>query len=134
MPDERLLERIQNIGKKGVATRTDTKYRCIDSILSHLQRILNTRQGSVLLAGDYGIPDFLDFLRTHPESVHQMERSIGSTVEKYEPRLSEVTVTYQPEEDSLSLRFRIVATLTSESRKVCFQTLVDGSGRVHVSR
>jgi len=114
----------------------DNQRRCIDSVLSHLQRILNTRQGNVPIAGDYGIPDFLDFLQTYPESVHQIEHNIKNAIDKYEPRLSGATVTYVPDEDeTLTLRFEIIACLTVETgRKVFFETVVDTDGRVHIHK
>ncbi len=105
-------------------------------MLSHLQRILNTRQGNVPIADDYGVPDFLDFLQTYPESVHEIERNIRNAIDKYEPRLSGASVTYVPdEEDALTLRFQIIASLTMEGgRKVFFETVVDTDGRIRISK
>jgi len=95
MPDERLLEQIRSIERKPQRRGGDRRRRCIESVLSHLQRILNTRQGNVPIAHDYGIPDFLDFLQSFPESVHEVERNIKSAIDKFEPRLSGVTVLSQ---------------------------------------
>lgn len=101
-------------------------------MVSHLQRILNTRQGNVPIAGDYGVPDFIDFLQTFPESVVAIESSIRTAIEKYEPRLSNVNVAFLPDQDDvLTLRFQINANLTGEGgRRVCFETVVDADGKL----
>ena len=105
-------------------------------MLRHLQRVLNTRQGNVPIAGDYGVPDFLDFLQNYPESVQEIEDSIRNAIDKYEPRLSGATVTYLPEEeDTLTLRVQIIAGLAVDGdRKVLFQSVVDADGRIDIHK
>ena len=112
----------------------ENRKRCIDSILDHLQRILNTRQGNVPIADDYGVPDFLNFLQSYPDSVHQIEDSIRNAIDSYEPRLSGTSVTFIPrEDDDLTLRFQIIACLATEGdRQVLLETVVDADGRVRV--
>jgi type VI secretion system protein len=136
MNEERLLERIRSFERDPLRRGGDTQRRCIDSVLSHLHRILNTRQGNVPIANDYGVPDFLDFLQTYPESVHEIEQNIKSAIDKYEPRLSGATVTYVSDEDySLTLRFQIIACLTVENgRKVFFETVVGTDGRIRIHK
>lgn len=108
--------------------------RCIDSVVEHLQRILNTRQGNVPVAEDYGIPDFVHFLQTYPDSVHQIEDSIRNAIDNYEPRLSGANVLFIPREsDELILRFQIIARLTVEGdRQILLETVVDTEGRIRV--
>lgn len=136
MHEERLLERIRSAEREPLRRGGDNQRRCIDSLLAHLQRILNTRQGNVPIADDYGVPDFLDFLQTYPESVHEIEHNIKNAIDRYEPRLSRATVTYvQDEDETLTLRFQIVACLTVEGgRKVFFETVVDSDGRIRIHK
>jgi type VI secretion system protein len=102
-------------------------------VLSHLQRILNTRQGNVPIADDYGVPDFLDFLQEFPDSVRDIEWSLRTVIDKYEPRLSDARVTNVPQEDDvLVLRFQIAARLSTEERQVFFETLLDTNGHIQV--
>jgi type VI secretion system protein len=135
MHEQRLLERIRTIEgeplcRAGVNRRSGT-----ESVLSHLQRILNTRQGNVPIAGDYGVPDLLDFLQTYPESVKKIEQSIKRAIDKFEPRLSDARVLYVPEQDpTLMLRFDIVARLRVEDgREIFFQSVIDSNGRVRIN-
>ena len=136
MHQERLLERIRTAEREPLRRGGDNQRRCIDSVLAHLQRILNTRQGNVPIAGDYGVPDFLNFLQTYPESVHEIEYNIKNAIDKYEPRLSGASVTYvQDEDDALTLRFQIIASLTLEGgRTIFFETVVDSDGRISIHK
>lgn len=136
MHEERLLERIRSAEQEPLRRGGDNHRRCIDSVLAHLQRILNTRQGNVPIAGDYGVPDFLDFLQTYPDSVIEIERNIKNAIDKYEPRLSGASVTYVfDEDDALTLRFQIIASLIVEGgRKIYFETVVDTDGRIRIHK
>lgn len=136
MYEERLLERIRSFERNPLRRGGRDQRQSIDSVLAHLQCILNTRQGNVMLADDYGVPDFLNFLQTYPESVHEIEASIRTAIEKYEPRLSGTSVTFIPDEDeTLTLRFQIMASLTVEDgRKVFLETVVDTDGRIRIHK
>ncbi|RQW89460.1 MAG: type VI secretion system baseplate subunit TssE [Geobacter sp.] len=136
MQEERLTERIRSQEREPLRRGSANHNRCIDSILAHLQRILNTRQGNVPIAEDYGVPDFLNFLQSYPDSLHQIEASIRTAINRYEPRLSGTSVTFIPrEDDDLTLRFQIIANLTTDGeRQVLLETVVDTDGRVCVRR
>ncbi|MCK5505075.1 MAG: type VI secretion system baseplate subunit TssE [Thermodesulfovibrionia bacterium] len=135
MREKRLLERIQTREKEPSRRGSDDPRRITESVLEHLQRILNTWQGNVPIAEDYGVPEFTDFMYSMPDSVREIERAIRQTVQKYEPRLRAVKVTFIPreEEDALSLRFQINARLsTGSKRRVLFETLIDTDGKISV--
>jgi type VI secretion system protein len=134
MREERLLERIQTWQKEPTRRNKEDSRRIVDSVLRHLQRILNTKQGNVPIAEDYGVPDFTDFLDDLPDSVREIEKTLRLTIQKYEPRLKAVKVSLIPqEEDLLSLRFQIVAKLTTESKtQVLFETIIDTDGKVSI--
>lgn len=135
MREERLLERISTWKREPGRREREDARRITDSILYHLQRILNTKRGNVPIAEDYGVPDFTDLFHSYPESLRDLEKSIRQTIQKYEPRLTAVRVSFIPqEEDLLSLRFQIVAKLATAERKnsVLFETIVDADGKVSV--
>ena len=137
MQENRLLERIRYLKEvPQERTRKDPK-RVIDSVLKHLQRILNTRQGSVPIGEDYGMPDFTYFLRAYPDSIREIERSIRETIQKYEPRLKAIQVNSIPnDEDVLSLRFQIIARLATDEDKgpVLFESILGSDGKMSVRR
>lgn len=134
MREERLLDRLGTWEREPTRRGKEDSRRVIDSVLRHLHRILNTKQGNVPIAEDFGVPDFTDFLKTYPESVREIERTIRLAIQKYEPRLKAVRVSFIPhEEDLLSLRFQIIARLSTESRtQVLFESLINSGGKVEI--
>jgi type VI secretion system protein len=58
MFQDRLLERISRIERDPSGRDALPVAWEVRSITRHLQRLLNTRQGGVPIAEDYGIPDF----------------------------------------------------------------------------
>mgnify|MGYP000356758259 CR=1 FL=1 len=134
MREERLLERIRTYGRETARRGKEDPRRITESVLRHLQRILNTKQGNVPIAEDYGTPDFSDFLLAFPDSIREIERAIRVAIQKYEPRLRGVKVAFIPqEEELLSLRFQITARLDTESKTpVFFETEIDSDGKVTI--
>ena len=107
----------------------------IDSILRHLEQIMNTRWGSTQIAEDYGVPDFTDLSTGFPDGLRDLERTIRNTIQKYEPRLKSVRVKFIPQEETmLAVSFQIVAQLILDEGKnpVTFQTVMDSDGKVTI--
>jgi type VI secretion system protein len=105
-------------------------------VTGHLQRLLNTHQGSVPIAGDYGVPDITNapgegFL----EATQRIERTLQQVIMKYEPRLTNVRMSLLSEkEDVLNLRFKMEGVLVPDrSTRVVFETVVSSDGKVNVS-
>ena len=136
MNEQRLLERIRSWERDPARRERRDTGRLVDSILAHLRCMLNTRQGAVPIAPDYGVPDFLDFLQTFPDSVHTIEHDLQGAIHRYEPRLSGVQVTFLPQEEHmLALRFQITGQIRDEGgAKVRFETVVDTDGKISIRR
>jgi len=137
MREDRLLKRIKAWQDAPRRREKDDPRKILESVLNHLQRILNTRQGNVPIGPEYGVPDFTDLVQVYPEGVRDFERSIKQTVQKYEPRLTSVRVRFiPPGEDVLSLRFQIKGRLNVDGAKdsVSFESTVGSDGRVSVKR
>ena len=66
MREHRLLNRIRLINRNPSRRVTEDPKEMIRSIQDHLQRILNTRQGSAPIAEDFGVPDFTNFMSDFP--------------------------------------------------------------------
>ncbi len=135
--EDRLTERIRARKKDPNRRSKEDPGKIMDSVLAHLQRILNTRQGNVPIAEDYGVPDFTTLLQGYPHSLQDFERSIRESIQKYEPRLKAVRVSFIPqEEDILSVRFQITGKLATEDHKdpVFFESVVGSDGRISIRR
>jgi type VI secretion system protein len=108
-----------------------------ESVVEHLKKMLNTRQGEGLTVPDYGIPALADVRQNHPDSIVQLQHAIQDSIERYEPRLRDVSVKYIPyEEDPFQIRFEVNARLVSEGQQFPFraETMLDASGRASVRR
>jgi type VI secretion system protein len=136
MSEERLLERIGRWKREPQRRDREDPRKTIHSVLLHLSRILNTRRGNVPIAEDYGIPDLADLVSLFPESVREIERALRLVIQKYEPRLKVLRVSFVPQDvDVLSIRFEISARLvtTRDGSHIHLQTVLDGDGKVSVT-
>ncbi len=118
-----------------VRLRDSSSSEIIAGIMEHLQKLLNTRQGSVDIAVDYGLPDLTDLLHSYPESIRDIERELKNTISKFEPRLKAVRVKFIPNEDNpLELHFEINAQLSSKKKgpPIVFESILDPDGRVNI--
>lgn len=135
MREHRLLDRIRELKRNPSRRVNEDPKQMIRSIQDHLQRILNTHQGNVPIADDYGVPDFTNFMASFADSQRNLERSLRQTIQKYEPRLQGVRVGFfSREEDPLTISFQITARLVLEGQKdpIIFESTVDSGGRIRV--
>jgi len=82
------------------------------SVLDNLQRILNTRAGSIAHIPDYGLPDMTRILQGMPGTAHQLLHTFSSVLLKYEPRLKRIEVALLEQTVPGELRYAIEAELT----------------------
>ena len=129
-----LFERLVNPESNARRTISENTQELADSIMRHLQRLLNTRQGHVPTRPDYGMPDFTDCAESLPETLDKVRRAIQSSIEAFEPRLHRVRITHLPSEDSLLLHFGITGQLSTGKQEIStfFSTKVSPSGNAEV--
>lgn len=128
-----LLQRIVDPQR---TSRTDIS-ELRDSVILHLKKLLNTRQGSVPIHPEYGMPDLSEFINLFPESVTKMQSTIASIIERFEPRLKSVRVDYKENpNDVLNIKFEITAQLVvpdQDQQSTCyFETTVGTSGHIEI--
>ncbi|MBU1169350.1 MAG: type VI secretion system baseplate subunit TssE [Proteobacteria bacterium] len=134
MREKRLFERIRewsyNSGKRHRVNSGDH----IISVVDHLKKLLNSRQGTTLMDIGFGMPDFTSLRATFPDSVRDIERSIAQTIERYEPRLNQVGVLFVDQDEHLTLFFQIQATLISETEplNIYLESTLDAGGKMAV--
>jgi type VI secretion system protein len=107
--------------------------RGIMSIMDHLNRLFNTREGSLPHLKDYGLPDISEIYRKMPHGIEELQKAIKRTVEKYEPRLRKVKVTPR---DTDPKDFKLVFILSGELAEgglVRFQTTFTSMGNSSIS-
>jgi len=136
MADRRtLLERL-NHPQTERTIRVDTS-ALTESVMRNLRRILNSRRGSSSTVPDYGLPDLADVVHEFPDVIVELQRIIKDSIDRYEPRLRAVRVTFVPDEDDLLiLRFHIAGELPAggETQRISFESTISSSGKATVRR
>lgn len=134
MRELRLLERIAALETGQVQTQATRAQVLVVSIREHLQRILNTRRGSVPLDPEFGVPDFTNLAGSFSSgSTREIIDSITRMIERYEPRLKapKVQVSEQGSE-VLSLSFSLEGLVQVDDHELPIRlaTSISSSGRV----
>lgn len=104
-----------------------------ESVLAHLQALLNSHLGESLSAPGLGILDFADIVHGFPASTQVLSHSIRTTIIQHEPRLRSVTVTPTHSDDPLALAFEISGKLAGDDRRgpLRVRTELSASGHFH---
>jgi type VI secretion system protein len=130
-----LLERLDHTEEQGRRSLHVNREQVVDSVLKHLRKMLNVRQGSAPALPLYGMPDFNDLAGRFPEAIVEIQRAIKVSIERYEPRLKKVRIKHLPDdEDRLQLRFEITAQLVAgkDNSAIWFETSLDTVGHVTI--
>lgn len=137
MRERRLLERIANWKAGDERTNQTQVDVLVRSVMDHLTRLLNTRQGSVQIDPLFGVPDFTNLAGGMAAgSTREIEEEIRRMVLRYEPRIKSPKVTLNRElTDVLSIRFALEGSLEVDNREIPLQisTIVGASGKVNIT-
>ncbi|MBN8588008.1 MAG: type VI secretion system baseplate subunit TssE [Rhodothermia bacterium] len=105
----------------------------IYSVMANLRRLFNTRQGAIEHLPDYGLPDLHTLYRDMPWGAEQLKKLLEEVVRKYEPRLSQVNISYQHTDvNQMRLIFVLRAKL-DKKQIVRFQTTITATELIDVS-
>ena len=103
------------------------------SIVRNLGDVLNARVGHAPAQPDLGTPAPCELIHDYPACIPRMQAAMERCVARYEPRLTEVRVTYIEDPDPLRIHFQISARLASGSRSaLAIRTHVDQTGRLQM--
>lgn len=134
----RLLERIKNQNENPERHWSRDPELVKQSIMSHLQRILNSKQGSVPIADDYGMPDFTDLASRFTKNTKaELLDIVTQVVKKFEPRLRNVRMVAETMgDDYMNLRFKLEGSVDLDQAEVpvMLSTILDADGKIKVER
>lgn len=137
MKEKRLLERIGALQLGSERSHLTQAQVLLDSLLAHLSRILNTRQGSVPIDPEFGVPDFTNLAGSFATGeTTQIIEHMTRMVARYEPRLKSPCITLAEHgREVLSLRFMLDGLVAINNRDIPIHlsTLVSCDGRVSLS-
>lgn len=81
------------------------------SILDNMQRILNSRAGTLAHLPDYGLPDMTKILQGMPGTAHELMATLSTVLLKYEPRVKSINILLLEQLIPGELRYAIDAEL-----------------------
>jgi len=134
----RLLKRIKRWEQAEVVSASDVDVdEVIASLRDDLEKLLNTRRGTVLVDPDFGLPDFTHLMNGYvAPDVEQIERELLQQVRQYETRLASVELEYQqPDRRVASLNFGLNASFQHKQHDINFSVRLQfaDNGRIAVS-
>lgn len=101
------------------------------SVLDNLQRILNSRAGSISHLPDYGLPDMGLILQGLPATAHGLIDTMTARLLKYEPRLAAVSIELLPQALPGHLEYGLDMQL-KDGQRVTFGSTLTPEGKVLV--
>lgn len=138
MNEQRLLERIASLEDGDARSHLTRAEVLITSISQHLQRILNTRQGSVPIDPEFGVPDFTNLAGSFSAgSTRDIIESMTRMIRRYEPRLKAPRIEVADAGgEVLALNFSLDGLIEVNNRDIPIRlaTHVSASGRVSLQR
>jgi len=120
---ERLLKRIRNWETSESTSIADVDINELTlSLQDDIEKLLNTRLGTVLISDDYGVPDFSDVFNGYgAPDVESIRLSIISLLKKYEPRLNAINVVHnEPTKKDTGLVFTLSSHFEYKNQKLPF--------------
>ncbi|MCE5335610.1 MAG: type VI secretion system baseplate subunit TssE [Desulfobacteraceae bacterium] len=96
----------------------------LNSVITNLNNILNTRKGYGSILKDFGIRDMNEFISREHIAIAVMEE-VKANIDRYEPRVELVQIKRVDDQNPLRLSFQIECMLreTSQSLHMVFDTV-----------
>lgn len=137
MPERRLLERISYWEEGARRTNQPEQEILVASVSNYLIRILNTRQGAVLIDEKFGVPDFTNFGGGGLEqgTLTDISNEIARMISRYEPRLQDVRVVVEASQSTaMAMSFGVVGQIMLDNVKVPLRlgAVLGSNGQIRV--
>lgn len=135
---DRLVDEDPKQLKEAQPFRVYTREQLMTSVAQELARLLNTRNPQTRSTGavertvlDYGLRDFSSLFAASPTDRETLAREIEDTIEAFEPRLQEVSITWEPtsegRQQQLSANIQAKVKLGNLLEPVSFPLLIYSS-------
>jgi type VI secretion system protein len=138
MREQRLLERIAGFGSGATRSHMTRAETLTESIMGHLRRILNTRQGSVPIDDEFGIPDFANLAGSFSSgTTSQIIGDMTRMIQRYEPRLKKPVIEFLETQDGvLTLAFSLTGLIEVDNMDIPIRlsTQVLANGKVSLRK
>lgn len=122
---------LQNFDGELDLYRVSEEDQHILSVLDNVQRILNSRAGTLSHLSDYGLPDMGQILQGLPATAQDLITTMTDTLLTYEPRLAALNVELLPQAQPGHLEYALDMKLKG-GKRVTFGTSLGAEGKVLV--
>lgn len=107
--------------------------RILWSIRDNLARLFSAREGIQPHLKGFGLPDISEIYREMPHGIKRLKEAIETSVARYEPRLSGVSVIYKKNDaNPFAFEFSIIGSIAGRG-EVAFTANMPATGRPSVS-
>jgi type VI secretion system protein len=137
MREGRLLERIFQKGMNPGAKMTYETGKVVESVINHLQCLLNTREGCTMIDKDLGMADISEIVAEYPATLDYIKKTIKNIIAKYEHRIEHVNVAFVEKDDVKHvLHFSITGVLSRAGRvtPIILESKFNPDGYMQVKR
>lgn len=137
MREGRLLERISQKGNNPGAKMTYETGKLVESVVSHLRCLLNTREGCTMIDSELGMADVSQIVAEYPDTLDYIKRTILDIIKIYEPRIEQVSVEFiEKDELDHTLHFNIMGVLARQGQvtPVILESRFNPDGYMYVRR
>jgi len=120
----RLLKRIKSWEEAGQVSASDVEINeVLESMRDDLEKLFNTRRGTVLIDPNFGLPDFTHLMNGYSApDVEEIQRDVLQQVREYDSRLMKLNVvTKDTKMSDNSLGFGLTAVFDHKNQE---QTLI----------
>jgi type VI secretion system lysozyme-like protein len=106
------------------------------AIRNHLKVLLNSRREVLPHLPEYGLPDLSVVYKNFPDSLEMIRQAIGSTIKRFEPRLTDISVRLVEKEDKVFHATYLVSAAFEDNQgkytNIKFRTKIDSDGQMEV--
>jgi type VI secretion system protein len=134
----RFLKRLRSWEEAGAVSATDVDVtEAMTSVCDDLEKLFNTRRGTVLIDPEFGLPDFTHLrIGYSGMNVEDIERNLTNQARKYEKRLSSINLVQQEQgRGATGLRFVLNALFEHKKQELSLtaNVLFNENGSISVS-
>jgi type VI secretion system protein len=108
--------------------------RRLQSVLSNLNRLFNTRQGALEHLPGYGLPDVSKIYHDAPYDAEILRQEVKDAIEKYEPRLKKIYVEHRTSEERQGRLTFVITGELKPGQRVQLRTTFTSNDLIEVSR
>lgn len=134
----RLLKRVKSWEEAGEVSASEADVNeIIESVRDDLEKLFNTRRGTVLVDEAFGLPDFTHLMNGYSQpDVSEIQENLQSQVQSYETRLVNPGLVFQESKaGDTQLNFTLTASFThkNQAHSLTARVGINDNGSITVS-